>query len=138
MKMNFSFRQMESSEAVKNYLVQKMEHKLATYATKFIEANFTLSVNRHLQLVQCTIAAGDGFSLQVEAESQDMYASIDMMVDKLDKQLKRKKEVLKNHKRKENPQPRVVKVDEADEWQNISVDAEDILKFEAIRKKRYA
>lgn len=138
MKMNFAFKQMESSEALRSYAQSKLESKLNQFATKFIEANLTMAVKRHNHWVQCGIVAGDGFNFQVEAESHDMYASIDLLADKLERKLKRQKEVLKNHKRRDPSEPKTTKIDEADEWQNHSVDADDIVKYESTRRSRSA
>ena len=74
--------------------------------------------------------AGDGFGIQVEHTSEDMYASIDQLADKLTAQLKKQKEKLKDHKG--NRSRPLTLVAESD---NDSVDADDILKYEAARQR---
>lgn len=135
---------METSEAVRNYVEHKLAPKLTQLITKPIEVNVTISVHRHFQEIQCSVLAGDGFSIQVESKSPDLYASVDLLADKLERQLKRRKEVLKNHKRTRD-YPHLVPALAgsgnapfyiADEWQNVAVDAEDIIKYEQIRRRR--
>ncbi len=134
---------METSEAVRNYVEHKLSPKLAQLITKPIEVSVTISVYRHFQEIQCSVMAGDGFSIQVEAKSPDLYASVDLLADKLERQLKRRKEVLKNHKRPRDYPHLVPALGAAnapfyvaDEWQNVAVDAEDIIKYEQIRRRR--
>ena len=98
MQVRFSFKQASSSEDLKNYAEQKVLKLIEKFVTKPIEAHITFSTDRHCQNVHCSVQGGDGFNTQVEASSKDMQASIDSMLDKLQTQLKRQKEKIKDHK----------------------------------------
>jgi putative sigma-54 modulation protein len=61
-----------------------------------IRANITLSVDKFRQIAEVTVS-GNGVNLHGAEESQDMYASIDMVMDKIATQAKKFKEKQKNH-----------------------------------------
>lgn len=129
MQFQFSFRHMDTSPALQDYAEEKLREKIDKFVTKPIDAHVFFSVMRHQHSAHLKLNAGDGFSVDVEHSSPDMYATVDQMADKLEAQLRKHKEKLKDHK------PVVVapfkdKVSDAD-----SVDATEILKFEAGRKR---
>lgn len=100
MQVRFSFRQVPSSEKLKSYAEQKIRRTIEKFVTKPIEAHITFSADRHLQNAHCSVSGGDGFNTQVEVSCGDIYGSVDSMVDKLQAQLKRQKEKIKDHKSK--------------------------------------
>ena len=135
MQFQFSFKHMETSQPLQDYAEEKLRAKIEKFVTKPIEVQVTFSVDRHFQHALCTLVSGDGFSLNVEHVCEDMYGSVDRMIDKLGSQLKKKKDKLKSHKNKStvrNMGNSVV----SDE--GYSIDAADIVKLEAARKKRSA
>lgn len=89
MQVHFTFRNVESSESVKQYAEQKIG-KMQKYVSTPLEADVVLSLERHLQAVEISVRAdGDRFAARVESE--DMYASIDLATDKVDRQLREAK-----------------------------------------------
>ena len=134
MQCRFSFKHMKTSESLSEYAEQKITEKIQKYSTKPIEAQVTFSVEGHDHKVHCSVKGGDGFNVQVDAACEDMYGSVDLLIDKLDIQLKRQKERLKNHKHSINirhlePREHVSK-DDCDE---IPADADDVIKLEKLR-----
>jgi putative sigma-54 modulation protein len=130
MQYLYSFKHMDSSPALQSYCEEKLSDRIRKFVTKPIGAHVTFSVTRHQQTVHLSLDAGDGFGIQVEHTSEDMYASIDQLADKLTAQLKKQKEKLKDHKG--NRSRPLTLVAESD---NDSVDADDILKYEAARQR---
>jgi putative sigma-54 modulation protein len=130
MQFQFSFRHMDTSPALQNYAEEKLREKIDKFVTKPIEAHVFFSVVRHQHAAHFKLNAGDGFSVDVEHQSQDMYATIDEMADKLEAQLRKHKEKLKDHKLTQLPEFREKKPIPED-----AVDAAEILKFEAGRKR---
>jgi putative sigma-54 modulation protein len=123
---------MEVSPALQEYAESKLTHQIEKFVTKPIEVHVTFSVDRHLRTAHVSLLGGDGFSVQVEHSCDDMYGSVDRALDKLGAQLKRKKEILKDHKQK-----KVRPTDDAaasDEEMAV-IDAGDIVKFEAARRR---
>jgi len=95
MQLNITFRHFEPIDSLKNYARDKVEraHK---YLDTAGEAHVVLSLERHLHHADITITSGP-FVLRGREKSEDMYASIDLAMDKIERQLKRYKEKLKHH-----------------------------------------
>ena len=135
MLYRFVFKHMHSSDALQEYARTKINTEVAKFSTKPIEAHVTFAVDKHKHKVNCSIVGGDGFSFNVEHVCDDMYGSIDHLIDKLSSQLKKRKDKLKDHKFPKNRELFASPVGEL-EYANVEVDASDILKFEnSLRRK---
>lgn len=101
--MQFSIRgqQIEVTEALKDYVDKKLA-RLDKYfdAPPTSEGYVTLSVVRGLHTVEVTIPL-PGVVLRAEDRSDDMYASIDAVVDKLERQIRKHKTKLNRKFRQE-------------------------------------
>jgi putative sigma-54 modulation protein len=86
MEIAYTFRNVESSEAIKTYAKEKLT-RLQKYVRSPILADVVLSQERHLQRVEISLRSDAGRHGGAH-ESEDMYASIDLVVDKLDRQLR--------------------------------------------------
>ncbi len=95
MQMNITFRHLEPIDSLKNYAREKVE-RVNKYLDKATEASVVLSVDRHIHQADITVHSGT-FVLRGKERSEDMYASIDLAMDKIERQLKRYKEKLKGH-----------------------------------------
>ena len=95
MRIAFTFRHMDSSDAIKNYASDKLA-KLQKYMRAPLDAEVVVSKERHLHQVEVVLRS-DGHTYVATQESEDMYASIDLAMDKIERQLKRYKEKLKHH-----------------------------------------
>ena len=95
MQVNITFRHLESTEALKSYAQEKLEH-MQRYIDRPGEAHVVLYVDRLEHHADINLKAG-GFHLRGQAKSEDMYASIDLAADKIQKQLKKHKDKLKNY-----------------------------------------
>lgn len=89
--MIFQFRgkNMQVTEALKKHATKKLG-KLDKYFDNPPEAIVTLSVEKERQRVEVTIPL-NGYLLRGEEETTDMYSSLDLVVDKLEKQIKKYK-----------------------------------------------
>ncbi len=97
MQVNITFRGMESTESLKSYVKERIEH-IEKYFDRSVEAHAVLSLERYLHHADITIQAGS-YLLRGKVKSEDMYKSIDEAVDKIEKQLKRYKDKMKTTKR---------------------------------------
>jgi putative sigma-54 modulation protein len=95
MQLNITFRQFGSSDALKEHVREKVE-RVNKYLDRAGEAHVVLSLERHLHHADITIHSGS-WVLRGKDKSEDMYASIDMAMDKIEAQLRKYKEKLKNH-----------------------------------------
>lgn len=137
MDCRFSFKQVKRSEVLIDFAQPKILTKIEKYSTKPIDAHVTFIKQGFGYVVRCTIKGGDGFNSQVEASGPDLHNTLDLMLDKLEIQLKKQKEKLKNHKHPEESNIRHLKVVQnqspTEDWDSIPIDAEDVIKYEKIR-----
>jgi putative sigma-54 modulation protein len=69
---------------------EKRVNKIQRYFDRIISTDVTLSTERNWHIVEVTVHA-NGHVLRGEERTNDMYASIDKVIDKLEKQVKREK-----------------------------------------------
>lgn len=96
MRVNVTFRHMESSEALKGYSIEKAE-RLAKYLAEPIEVHWVLYVEKIRHIAECTIFA-NGVTIKAQSGTQDMYSAIDESIEKLEYQVRKHKEKVKDHK----------------------------------------
>jgi putative sigma-54 modulation protein len=86
MNITITFRQMEPSSAVKSYAHDKVA-KLQKFLRRPMTAKVTLSLDKLRHVAETRISSG-GAHLEASEGSDDMYASIDKMIDKLERQIR--------------------------------------------------
>lgn len=87
----------EITESLRNYVESKCE-KMERHFDHVTQVHVVLEVVKLRQKAEANVHLA-GADLHAEAENEDMYAAIDALVDKLDRQILRHKEKLKNHHR---------------------------------------
>ena len=90
-------RHLDATEAIKNY-VNKKASKLTKYSNKINKIQFTLKIEGTNHIVEAVCSAARA-TLVAETANSDMYAAIDLVMDKLEKQIVRQKEKLKQPRR---------------------------------------
>src|ERR1700722_1920438 len=108
METNITFRNLSATEALKSYAREKVE-RVHKYLDGVSEAHVVLAVERHLQHADITVHAGH-FFLRGREATNDLYASIDKAMDKIERQLKRYKEKLKERRGQPHHNERGIKV----------------------------
>jgi len=97
MQISVTFRNMESSEALKEYANKKIG-KLKKYLNSSFEAQVNFSVNKKSQhLASVNLFSNSGLNIQGEEKTKDMYSSIDLVMTKLERQIKKHKQKLRNY-----------------------------------------
>ena len=96
MQLSVTFRHMEASDALKDYAHEKIS-RLEKYLDSVLEANVVMSVEKFRHTADVTILS-DGFKINGQEQTEDMYSAIDMVVDKLERQVKRHRQKLKGRK----------------------------------------
>lgn len=99
MQFNITFRQFGTSDSLKEYAREKVE-RVNRLLDRAGEAHVVLSLERHLHHADITIHSG-AWVLRGREKSDDMYASIDLAMDKIERQLRRYRDKLKTHHGKE-------------------------------------
>jgi putative sigma-54 modulation protein len=90
MHTSVTFRHVESSEALKDYVIRKLS-KMDKYIDSPMEANVVLGIEKFRHQADITVT-GDGLKIKGREETGDMYSAIDLAMEKIEKQLKRFRE----------------------------------------------
>lgn len=90
MQMNITGLQLDITDALRDYVTEKMA-RLERHFDKIISVQITLEVDKLQQKAEGTLHIA-GNDLVAEAEHTDMYAAIDLLADRLDRQLIKHKE----------------------------------------------
>jgi len=97
MNITTTFRQMPGTTSVKNYAHDKVG-KLQKFLRQAMRADVTLSVEGNEHVAEVHVSSG-ATRLHGSERSEDMYASIDLVVDKLESQIRSAKGVSVQRKR---------------------------------------
>lgn len=97
MKITYTFRQMDSSEGLKEHTAAKLQ-RLTRFEDREMAVNVTFQLeNKFQRFVEFQCSGSHGTFVSSES-AEDMYEAIDLAVDKLDRQLSREKSKRKHHK----------------------------------------
>lgn len=97
MNLKVSGHHIEVTPAIHDYVLEKIGRSVRHF-DHVIDVNVILSVEKLKQRAEVTVRM-PGKDVHVEAEEADLYAAIDALADKLDRQIQRYKEKLKDHHR---------------------------------------
>jgi putative sigma-54 modulation protein len=89
MRVTVIAKNMELTDALKE-IVQKKISKLEKYFEVNVEARATLSVQKNRHIIEVTIPF-NGVILRGEESTSDMYKSLDLVEDKLERQIRKQK-----------------------------------------------
>ncbi|MFT6188430.1 MAG: putative sigma-54 modulation protein [Oleispira sp.] len=92
MQINISGHHIELTPALKEYAEEKIR-RLEHHFDQITRSDITLTVEKSRQKAECNIHVS-GSDLHASAEDENMYAAIDSLSDKLDRQLLKHKEKL--------------------------------------------
>ena len=91
-----TFRHMDATDSLRKYVEEKVA-RMKKYLNKPIEANVVLSVEKHRHIAEINLVANRTVTNGREV-TDNMYSSIDLVMDKIERQLRKHKEKLKGHK----------------------------------------
>jgi len=97
MQLSITGRHIDVTPAIKNYVVTKIS-RLERHYDHITNVKVVLAVNKLEQSAEAIVHAGHGQEIFADADSEDLYAAIDALADKLDRQLIRHKEKLSSHR----------------------------------------
>ncbi len=96
MQITISGHHLEVTDALRDYVNNKLE-RLGNHHDRITQTHVILSVDKLIQKAEATVHVS-GKDLFADAVSEDLYAAIDMLADKLDRQLIKHKEKLRSHR----------------------------------------
>jgi putative sigma-54 modulation protein len=94
--LNLTGHHLEITPAIRAYVVNKLD-RVARHFDHVIDVNVVLSVDKLRQIVEANVHVL-GKEIHAESIDPDMYAAIDALADKLDRQVVKHKEKLKDHR----------------------------------------
>ena len=90
MKCNIRGEKLEATEAIKNYLEEKIGKLDKYFKDENITANIVIKTRGNQDVVEVTIPTTK-FTLRSETENPDLYAAIDLASEKLERQIRKNK-----------------------------------------------
>jgi putative sigma-54 modulation protein len=99
MQINVTFRHVESSPQLKDYIGEKL-HKVKKYLREPLEAHVVLTAEKFRHTVEVNIMAGNGTAIHGIESMEDIHAAIDTVVDKIERQIKKQLDKTKRPKRR--------------------------------------
>lgn len=135
MKFNIRGENLEVTGAIRDYVEKKIS-KLERYfdTTPASDVHVNLSVYNEEQRIEVTIPMTD-LLLRGEVQHVDLYAAIDLVVDKLERQIRKYKTKV-NRKFRQNGAPKHVFAELEREANNIALEEESD-EIEIVRKKSF-
>ena len=103
MQINLTGHHIDLTDSMKAYVNEKMT-KLERHFDQVTDTHVILTVDKQGHKAEATVHMS-GNNVFADCISEDMYAALDGLVDKLDRQVKKHKEKLKNHLHHKQQQP---------------------------------
>lgn len=95
MQLSLTGHHIEITPALRNYVDTKLA-RLQRHFDNMTDIHCILTVEKLQHKAEATIYLGGG-TIHADSVEPDMYAAIDMLVDKLDRQVKKHKEKVTDH-----------------------------------------
>jgi ribosome hibernation promoting factor len=108
MQTSVTFKNLDPSDHLKSYVSDKL-NRFDKYLFNPGEASVVLSVEKFRHIAEISIN-GDRLNINGKEETEDMYSAIDMTLDKLEKQIKKSKQKVRE-RRSGKGRPRGATVD---------------------------
>lgn len=96
MKISVTFRNTEGENWQKEYVAEKLD-KLNKYIDNPVDARVILSVEKFRNTVEISLLA-DGLNINSKEEEKEMVLAIDSAIEKIERQLKKRKEKIRGFK----------------------------------------
>jgi len=128
MQVTVTGRHIEVTEPLKQYAQEKFG-RLEKYLPKTIQVVVTLSVVKKVHHIAEAVIKSNGILIQASEETGEMYSAIDLLIEKIERRVRRYKEKLVDHKHQAGKS-------EAADLISASAHAEDRIP-QIIRTKRF-
>lgn len=97
MHLSVTFRHMDAIDPLKEYAVEKLQ-KIRKYFPDPIQAHVVLSTEKHLHHADVNVTLHNGIVLKGRESTEDMYSSVDLVMAKIERQVRKYKERIRAHK----------------------------------------
>lgn len=108
MQTSVTFKNLDPSDNLKTYICDKLD-KLDKFLDNPAEATVVLLIEKFRHIAEVNIT-GDRLNIYGKEETNDMYSAIDMVIDKLEKQIKKNKQKIRKRRvnQKDNQKDKLV------------------------------
>jgi len=96
MQIQLTGHHLELTDSLRNYVTSKLE-RIARHFEQVLDVHVVLTVEKLVHKAEATVHVSGG-NVFADAQAGDMYAAIDALVDKLDRQIKKHKEKISDHR----------------------------------------
>jgi putative sigma-54 modulation protein len=99
MQLSTTFRHMEASQAVREYAQEKLDRIRKYFHRQPLGAHAVFSVERnHNHTAEISFTLPTGLAVQARETTEDMYSSIDLAVARIERQVRKWKDKIRDHK----------------------------------------
>jgi putative sigma-54 modulation protein len=96
MQLTVTFRHLDPNDQLKEYVKEKIM-RIKKYLDHQVEAQVVLTAEKFRKIAEVTLWT-NGYTINCEEETADMFSSIDMVMDKLERQVKKFKDKIQKFK----------------------------------------
>lgn len=100
MQINITGHGLQVTPAIREYTTEKLD-KLTRRGDKITSISVIFDVEKLQQIAKATVHV-PGAEFHAHSEAADLYSAIDALIDKLDQQIKKRKEKIREHHHREN------------------------------------
>ena len=104
MQVSVTFRHMDATESLKSYAQQRME-RIKKYLPDPISCHVVLSTERHNHRIDVNFQLHNGLSIAGHETTENMYSSIDLVIAKIERQVRKYKGKLREQKTRHHIDP---------------------------------
>ncbi len=108
MELMVTGRNMEITDSLKTHIEKKLR-KIRKYFDRIIDVHVVLSVEKYRQLAEVTISGGDGINYHSRETTDDVYVSVDKAIEKIERQLQRRRTKVRGAKKQKAGEVREAK-----------------------------
>jgi len=99
MQLSTTFRHMDASQAVREYAEERLEKIKKYFQRDPLQAHAVFSVERnHYHTAEFVITLANGILIQAKETTEDMYSSIDLAGSRIERQVRKWKDKIRDHK----------------------------------------
>ena len=104
MRIQVSGKHIDIGDALRTHVEDRLNDAVAKYFDRPVEATVTFCRDRHQFVADSSVHLSTGMTVQAKAKAEEIYASFEGAVERMEKQLRRYKRRLKDHHRdRQNP-----------------------------------
>lgn len=96
MQIQLTGHHLELTDSLRSYVTSKFE-RIGRHFEPVLDVHVVLTVEKLVHKAEATVHVSGG-NVFADAQAADMYAAIDALVDKLDRQIKKHKEKISDHR----------------------------------------